>query len=151
MNILGRDIFQYFGLGCRSVSKLYFPKGYKINTFFEAILDDYQNVTQNNKYANNYDYNKAVYLMGNNQLLDNGFLLLKEDQSLNSPVGVLNYEYYNSVKELEKQLEQQKETLQCIVSSKNTPIDTFEFGDAQCPTLSDYADNVDTIDFLLDL
>ncbi|MBL4668749.1 MAG: acyl-CoA reductase [Flavobacteriales bacterium] len=151
LNILGRDIFQYFGLGCRSVSKLYFPKGYKINTFFEAILDDYQNVTQNNKYANNYDYNKAVYLMGNNQLLDNGFLLLKEDQSLNSPVGVLNYEYYNSVKELEKQLEQQKETLQCIVSSKNTPIDTFEFGDAQCPTLSDYADNVDTIDFLLDL
>ena len=76
---LGNDIFQYYGLGCRSVSKLYFPEGYRIDTFFESILETYQDVTQNNKYANNYDYNKAVYLMGSNQLLDNGFVLLKEE------------------------------------------------------------------------
>jgi len=151
LNALGQDVFQYFGLGCRSVSKMYFPKGYKIDAFFEAILDDYQDVTQNNKYANNYDYNKAVYLMGNNQLLDNGFMLLKEDTSFTSPVGVINYEYYDSVEELEKQLEAQKEELQCIVSSKNTDIDTLAFGEAQCPTLSDYADSVDTIKFLLEL
>jgi len=151
LNALGTDIFQYFGLGCRSVSKVYFPKGYKIDAFFEAILDDFQNVTQNNKYANNYDYNKAVYLMGNNQLLDNGFLLLKEDAALTSPVGVLNYEFYDSIETLNTHLKEQEENLQCIVSSKNTPIETFGFGEAQCPALNDYADGVDTIDFLLKL
>lgn len=151
LKALGQDVFQYFGLGCRNVSKVYFPKGYKIDTFFEAILDDFQDVTQNNKYANNYDYNKAVYLMGNNQLLDNGFLLLKEDINLSSPVGVLNYEYYDSIEELEKQLDLQAEELQCIVSSKNTTLNTLAFGEAQCPTLNDYADGVDTIKFLLEL
>ncbi len=148
---LGSDIFQYFGLGCRSVSKMYIPEEYRIDTFFESILDDYQDVTSNNKYANNYDYNKAVYLMGNNKLLDNGFLLLKEDASMSSPVGVLNYEYYNSVDELENKLEADKEELQCIVSSENTPLNTLDFGQAQCPKLNDYADGIDTIKFLLEL
>ena len=151
LNALGTDIFQYFGLGCRSVSKLYFPKGYKIDNFFEAILDDFQDVTQNNKYANNYDYNKAVYLMGNNQLLDNGFLLLKEDPAFTSPVGVLNYEFYDSIETLNTHLEAKKEELQCIVSSKHTVLDTLSFGEAQCPALNDYADGVDTIEFLLKL
>ena len=148
---LGKDIFQYFGLGCRNVSKLYFPRGYRIDTFFESILDDYQGVTNNNKYANNYDYNKAVYLLGNNKLLDNGFLLLKEEASLASPVGVLNYEFYDSIKELEKHLEERKEEIQCIVSSSHTPLNTLEFGQAQSPTLNDYADGVDTVKFLLEL
>ncbi|MFB0924085.1 MAG: acyl-CoA reductase [Vicingaceae bacterium] len=148
---LGKDIFQYFGLGCRSVSKLYFPKGYKIDTFFESILDDYQDVTQNNKYANNYDYNKAVYLMGSNQLLDNGFLLLKEESSFVSPVGVINYEFYSSLKDLEKHLNENKNELQCIVSSKKTPLQTLNFGDAQCPKLNSYADGIDTISFVLGL
>lgn len=147
---LASDIFQYFGLGCRSVSKLYFPKGYKIDTFFEAIYA-YKEVTNNNKYANNYDYNKAVYLLGNNQLLDNGFLLLKEDVSLASPVGVLNYEFYDSEEQLQKHLEEISSELQCVVSSKGNPISTLNFGDAQCPTLNDYADGVDTIKFLLEL
>jgi hypothetical protein len=148
---LGKDIFQYFGLGCRSVSKLYFPKGYKIDTFFESILDDYQDVTQNNKYANNYDYNKAVYLMGSNQLLDNGFLLLKEESSFVSPVGVINYEYYSTIDDLDSHLSKNKEELQCVVSSNNTPLNTLAFGEAQCPNLNSYADGVDTISFLLGL
>ena len=148
---LGKDIFLYYGLGCRSVSKLYFPKGFKIDTFFEAILEGFQEVTQNNKYANNYDYNKAVYLMGSNQLLDNGFLLLKEESSFVSPVGVINYEFYNSLRDLEEELEQQKETIQCIVSSTNTPLTTLAFGESQCPGLHDYADGVDTLAFLLAL
>lgn len=151
IKILGKDIFQYFGLGCRNVSKLYIPEGYRIDTIFEGLFADYQDITQNNKYANNYDYNKAVYLMGNNKLLDNGFLLMKEDVSLNSPVGVLNYEYYNSNTELEKKLEELQNEIQCIVSSKNTNLKTVEFGQAQCPTLNDYADGVDTIKFLLEL
>jgi hypothetical protein len=148
---LGKDVFQYFGLGCRSVSKLYFPKGYRIDIFFESILDKYQDVTNNNKYANNYDYNKAVYLMGSNQLLDNGFLLLKEDEGLNSPVGVLNYEFYNSNAELEEHLEELNNQIQCIVSSKNSPIHSLAFGQAQCPELSDFSDGIDTLQFLLEL
>tara|TARA_B100000809_G_C15033802_1_gene492979 strand:+ start:5 stop:1066 length:1062 start_codon:yes stop_codon:yes gene_type:complete len=148
---LGKDIFQYYGLGCRSVSKLYFPKGYKIDTFFESILDDFQDITQNNKYANNYDYNKAVYLMGSNQLLDNGFLLLKEEASFVSPVGVMNYEFYSSINELDNHLSKNKEELQCVVSSNNSPLKTLAFGEAQCPGLSDYADGVDTVAFILGL
>ncbi len=148
---LGKDIFQYFGLGCRSVSKLYLPEGYQIDTFFNAIYDDYKEVTNNNKYANNYDYNKAVYLLGSNQLLDNGFLLLKEDESLASPVGVLNYQYYASIEELENHLKKISDELQCLVSSKKTGIKTLEFGEAQSPNLSDYADGIDTIKFLLEL
>ena len=151
LSALGNDVFQYFGLGCRSVSKLYFPKGYRIDNFFEAILSDFQNVTQHNKYANNYDYHKAVYLLDNSQLLDNGFLLLKEEAALSSPVGVLNYEFYDSLEKLENHIEAHQHEIQCIVSSKNTPIDTLNFGEAQSPNLSDYADGVDTIQFLLEL
>jgi Acyl-CoA reductase (LuxC) len=148
---VGKDIFQYYGLGCRNVSKIFFPKGYMIDTFFEAIYADYQNVTSNNKYANNYDYNKAVYLMGNNQLLDNGFLLLKEDKQFSSPVGVINYEFYDSIQNLENQLKEQEQDIQCVVSSNNTPLETVSFGEAQTPELSDYADGVDTVGFLLSL
>ena len=147
---LGADIFQYFGLGCRNVSKLYIPKDYHLDTIFEALYD-YNEITNNNKYANNYDYNKAVYLLGDNELLDNNFLLLKPDESLSSPVGVLHYEFYNNLDELKNHLDTLKDDLQCIVSSKNTPIDTFGFGQAQSPSLSDYADGVDSIEFLINL
>jgi len=148
---LGKDVFQYFGLGCRNVSKLYIPKGYRIDTIFEAFYDDFKDVTFNNKYANNYDYNKAVYLLGNNQILDNGFLILKEEVSLTSPVGVLHYEYYDSVANLERSIEEIKDNVQCIVSSKNTLLNTIQFGQAQNPSLKDYADGVDTIKFLVEL
>ena len=148
---LGIDIFQYYGLGCRNVSKLYFPKGYKIDTFFEAIFEKYQTVVHHNKYANNYDYHKALYLLAGYQMLDNDFVLLKEEQTLTSPVGVLYYEFYEDVPQLEKTLSEIKNDIQCVVSSKNTPINTFAFGEAQCPTLNDYADGVDTVQFLIGL
>lgn len=147
---LGKDIFQYFGLGCRNVSKLYVPKGYSFNLFFESILYDYQHVVNNNKYANNYDYNKAVYLLGNNQLLDNNFVMLKEDKSLSSPVAVIHYEYYNSLDEVVEWLEEQKGEIQCVVSEADIP-NAFKLGQAQQPELWDYADGVDTVQFLLEL
>mgnify|MGYP005990189625 CR=1 FL=1 len=147
---LGKDIFQYYGLGCRNVSKLYVPKGYNFNQFFEAIFDDFQRITDNNKYANNYDYNKAVYLLGNNKLLDNNFILLKEDESLSSPVAVLNYEVYDTIDELNTKLSAEQENIQCIVSNV-APIDSLKFGEAQQPQLWDYADGVDTIEFLIGL
>lgn len=146
---LGKDIFNYFGLGCRNVSKLYVPKNYDFTPFFEAIVSYADLVMHHNKYANNYDYNKAVYLLNNINLLDNNFLLLKEDKSFSSPVGVLFYEYYDALEPLKTELETHKNEIQCVVSSQNTPINTLLFGETQQPTLTDYADGVDTLAFLL--
>ena len=144
---LGEDIFRYFGLGCRNVSKLFVPKGYSFDTFFEAIFE-YQEVIHYEKYANNYDYNKAVFLMSNYKLLDNGFLTLKEDSSHASPISSVFYEYYDSLSEIEKRLESEAETIQCIVSN-NLVQNSIPFGQTQRPQLWDYADHVDTISFSL--
>lgn len=144
---LGEDIFRYFGLGCRNVSKLFVPKGYSFDAFFEAIFE-YQDVIHYEKYANNYDYNKAVFLMSNYKLLDNGFLTLKEDSSHASPISSVFYEYYDSLSEIEKRLESEAETIQCIVSN-NLVQNSIPFGKTQRPQLWDYADHVDTISFSL--
>lgn len=144
---LGEDIFRYFGLGCRNVSKLFVPKGYSFDAFFEAIFE-YQEVIHYEKYANNYDYNKAVFLMSNYKLLDNGFLTLKEDSSHASPISSVFYEYYDSLTEIEKRLESESETIQCIVSN-NLVQNSIPFGQTQRPQLWDYADHVDTISFSL--
>ena len=149
LKLLGNDVFQYFGLGCRNVSKLFVPKGYVFDTFYESIFD-FQNIVNNNKYANNYDYNKTVYLMSSNPtLLDNNFLLLKEDATYSSPIGVLFYEFYEDIKDLNKKLENEAEQLQCIVSNSIEIKNALPFGKAQCPTLNDYADGVDTMKFLI--
>lgn len=148
LRLLGNDVFQYFGLGCRNVSRLFVPKGYRFDTFYEAIYE-MNEVVNNNKYANNYDYNKTVYLMSSDpSLLDNNFLLLKEDKSYSSPIGVLFYEYYDDLKALNERLERDKEQIQCIVSSSPEIKNAIPFGTAQFPKLSDYADGVDTMKFL---
>ena len=144
---LGEDIFRYFGLGCRNVSKLFVPKDYSFVAFFEAIFE-YQDVIHYEKYANNYDYNKAVFLMSNFKLLDNGFLTLKEDKSHASPISSVFYENYETVSELEKRLEAESEQIQCIVSD-NLIENSVDFGQTQKPALWNYADNIDTISFLL--
>ncbi|WP_294961741.1 acyl-CoA reductase [uncultured Flavobacterium sp.] len=147
LEALGEDIFRYFGLGCRNVSKLYIPKDYSFDAFFQAMFK-YQDVIHYEKYANNYDYNKAVFLMSNFKLLDNGFLTLKEDSSYASPISSVFYEYYESLEELEKRLQNDSEQIQCIVSG-NLTANSIAFGETQKPQLWDYADNVDTITFLL--
>ena len=147
LSALGEDIFRYFGLGCRNVSKLFVPKDYSFVAFFEAIFE-YQEVIHYEKYANNYDYNKAVFLMSNFKLLDNGFLTLKEDKSHASPISSVFYEYYDDISELQNRLEVESEQIQCIVSDKLTK-DSIDFGQTQHPELWNYADNVDTISFLL--
>lgn len=147
LEALGEDIFRYFGLGCRNVSKLYVPKDYSFDSFFQAIFK-YQDVIHYEKYANNYDYNKAVFLMSNFKLLDNGFLTLKEDSSYASPISSVFYEYYENLEELEKHLQEDKDQIQCIVSNNLIP-SSNAFGETQKPQLWDYADNVDTITFLL--
>jgi len=144
---LGEDIFRYFGLGCRNVSKLFVPKGYTFVPFFEAIFK-YQDVIHYEKYANNYDYNKAVFLMSNFKLLDNGFLTIKEDSSHASPISSVFYEFYEDLNELQLRLESESEQIQCIVSN-NLIKNSIPFGKTQKPRLWDYADNIDTISFLL--
>ena len=144
---LGEDIFRYFGLGCRNVSKLFVPKDYSFVPFFEAIFE-YQDVIHYEKYANNYDYNKAVFLMSNFKLLDNGFLTLKEDKSHASPISSVFYENYQTVADLEKRLDAESEQIQCIVSD-NLIENSIKFGETQKPALWNYADNIDTISFLL--
>lgn len=146
---LGEDIFKYFGLGCRSVSKLFVPQGYDFAHFFESIYE-YDNVINTSKYANNYDYNKAVYLMSDFKLYDNNFLLLKEDESYGSPIGTLYYEFYDTLDQLKDKLKEQNEQLQCVVSN-NLIENSIPFGTTQKPSLNDYADGVDTIQFLLNL
>ena len=146
---LAQDIFRYFGLGCRSVSKLYVPKGYRFDTFFESIFE-WKDLLDHHKYVNNYDYNKAVYLMSEVNILDNGFLIVKEDKGKASPIGTLFYEEYDSLKELSNQLSEEAEELQCIVSNCGLPRE-IGFGTSQIPALSDYADSVDTMKFLVGL
>lgn len=144
---LGEDIFRYFGLGCRNVSKIFIPKGYSFDSFFDAIFE-YQNVIYYEKYANNYDYNKAVFLMSNFKLLDNGFLTIKEDSNYASPISSIFYEYYDTIENLQLKLQTEHEQIQCIVSN-NLIENSIGFGQTQKPNLWDYADNVDTISFLL--
>ena len=139
---LAIDVFAYFGLGCRNVSKLFLPKDYDLDQLFEAFYP-YQDVMEHNKYANNYDYNKAIYLMGSHEIIENGFLLLKEDASLQSPLAMLYYEYYSDLEKVEDFISENKQQLQCVVSKNDIP-----FGQTQQPKLWDYADGVDTIDFL---
>ena len=147
LSALGEDIFRYFGLGCRNVSKIFVPKGYIFDGFFEAIFE-YQEVIHYEKYANNYDYNKAVFLMSNFKLLDNGFLTIKEDKSHASPISSVFYEFYDDIKDLQIRLQTENEQIQCIVSN-NLIESSIDFGQTQRPKLWNYADNIDTISFLL--
>ncbi|WP_442845269.1 acyl-CoA reductase [Leeuwenhoekiella sp. H156] len=144
---LGNDIFSYFGMGCRSVSKLFVPKAYNFDAFFKAMYE-HKEVIHHHKYANNYDYNKAVYLMSLFPILDNEFMVLKEDENFSSPISVVFYEYYESQDSLKAYLEAKTEEIQCIVAS-GFDAGEIAFGQAQKPKLHDYADGVDTVAFLL--
>ncbi|WP_211242149.1 acyl-CoA reductase [Pontimicrobium aquaticum] len=147
LEALSDDIFRYYGLGCRNVSKLFVPEGYDFKNFFEAIYK-WHPVINETKYANNYDYNKAVYLMSEFDMLENGFLMIKEDVSYASPIATVFYEYYNSKEQLRQKLKNDSNNIQCIVSSSFVDSE-IAFGQTQRPELWDYADNVDTIAFLL--
>jgi hypothetical protein len=142
LSLLGHDILDYFGRGCRNVTHLLLPKGFELNRFFEAIVEQGE-VINNKKYGNNYDYNKAIHLMNLAVFLDNNFLLLKESKELFSPLAMLHYHFYENENEVSNYIGEHKNDIQCIVGKNYIP-----FGKAQCPSLSDYADNVDTMNWL---
>ena len=150
LNALGDDIFSYFGLGCRNVSKLYLPKDYDITKFFEGIAA-HEDIFEHHKYANNYDFNKSIYLINGEPHFDNGFLLLRPAPGLASPLAVVNYEEYETAEALKKSLEVVKDGIQCVVGNANLDlagISVVDFGQSQFPALTDYADGVNTLAFL---
>ncbi len=146
---LGEDIFRYFGLGCRSIAKIFVPKGYDFDQIFKNIYH-YNNLINYKKYENNYTYNKTVYLMSEFQLLENGFFMLKEDHNYSSPIATLFYEYYSDIDTLNQKLELEKDQIQCVVSNLGIESE-IDFGETQKPKLDDYADGVDTLRFLENL
>jgi hypothetical protein len=139
---LGKDIFLYYGLGCRNVSKMYIPKGFDITTIFPH-WEVYADVANQNKYRNNYDYNKAILLVNGTEHLDTGFLMTQASAALVSPTSILYHEIYETKEELTAILEANAEKIQCIVGHGYLP-----FGKAQSPEPWDYADGVDTLHFL---
>ncbi|MCX6250775.1 MAG: acyl-CoA reductase [Bacteroidetes bacterium] len=147
---LADDILLYFGLGCRSVSKLYIPEGYDIRKLFSP-LEKYGYYRFHHKFRNNYDYHKSVMLMNAIPFLDMGHVLITENIAMSSPVSVLYYEFYSDLEKLSFQLDGQSEQIQCIVCSLTLKDNWIKPGQAQHPALWDYADNKDTMKFLIEL
>ncbi len=145
LQALGEDVFRYFGLGCRNVAKVYVPQDFNLDRLFEALYP-WNDIVNHNKYGNNYDYTRALWLLDGVSFLENGFMLLKEDAALASPVAALFYERYTDRAALDQQLRDQQERIQCVVGHGAIP-----FGLAQEPALNDSADGVDTMRFLLEL
>jgi hypothetical protein len=150
LRALADDVFRYFGLGCRSVSKLFVPPEYDFHKLIEA-LSHYGYLADHNHWANNYDYQKAVHLIDMIPHLDTGFLIIRNNASLASPIAALNYEIVNSSESALELLNKESGSIQCIVGKPGLSERTVPFGQAQTPWVSDYADNIDTMDFLINL
>ncbi len=145
---LGKDIFEYYGLGCRNVSKIYVPEGYQFDSLFEAVYD-FKYVLDNKKYNNNYEYNRAIYLLDLIPFLDNNFLMIKESSDLHAPTSVLFYETYTNQEQFVEKITPLSQNLQCIVSNFEVKgLKTIPLGCTQNPSIYDFADNVNTLDFL---
>jgi hypothetical protein len=141
---LADDVYMYFGLGCRNVTKIYVPEGYDFISLLEAFRK-YHYLADHHKFRNNYDYNLAILILNKKYYMTNGSILLTEESALFSPISLLHYEFYDSREVLEKQLASEND-IQCIVGRGH-----FDFGQAQCPALSDFADGIDTMAFLTGL
>jgi len=148
LQLLGIDVFSYFGLGCRNVSKIFVPNEYDFSTLLDE-WDSFKEIIHHHKYCNNYDYQKSILLVNRIHHFDNGFILLQENEKLVSPISVLYYEYYSSTQDLTQKITGNAEKIQCIVGDK--PPATIPFGRAQFPQVWDYADQIDTLKFLSEL
>ena len=144
---LSKDIFQYFGLGCRNVSKIFIPTGYDLEKF-KKHFTAFKDLIYHNKYSNNYNYHKTIKIMNNEKFIDNDYFILTESDEFSPPISVINYQYYKDIKEVQEIIEENQNRLQCVVSHYNIK-NSVEFGETQNPKLYEYADNIDTFDFLL--
>lgn len=153
---LGHDVFTYFGHGCRNVSQLIVPEGYNFPHLLDQWHDPFHELIFHNKYANNYEYNRAVYLINSHKLFDTGYLLVKESDALQAPLGVINYMIYQSENQINDWLHQKAQDIQVVVGDRSywsakTTTSIIPFGQSQEPMPWDYADGVDTMAFLLKL
>jgi hypothetical protein len=148
--VLGKDVFDYFGLGCRNVSKIYVPQDYDFTPLMEA-LHEYRKIVMHSKYKNNFDYNYALFVLNRTTYKANGCIILREDPSIQSRIATLHYEYYQDIESVSAEIQARTAEIQCVVAQPNVlnDIHTFGFGKAQQPALDDYADGVDTMSFLL--
>ncbi len=148
LQALAEDITQYFGLGCRNVTKLFVPEGYDMTPILKIIEEEHRDLSMHSKYNNNYDYYKAVFLVNSKEHLDNGVVLAQKQEELFSPVGVLYYQEYNDKNKLKALLAEQNEKIQVVVASENIFERTVAFGQAQCPDLFDFPDGENVLAFL---
>lgn len=148
LRLLADDIFTYFGLGCRNVSKIFVPEKYPFRKFIDA-MQRYLYISAHNKFRNNYDYYRTIFTMNNQKFIDGGFFILNEGQSVNSPVSVINYEEYSDTEQVNSFIRDNEDKIQCVVGETAGISKSICFGKAQQPELWDYADNIDTLDFLL--
>jgi hypothetical protein len=148
LRLLGNDIFSYFGLGCRNVSKIYVPVQYDF-TGLLVILNEFKDLADHNKYRNNYDYHLATALINREAYMSNDCLLLLQNTSIASRVAVLHYEFYQSKEHLKTELIRHRDEIQCVVGNLSFyGVEVVPFGVAQCPQLDNYADGLDTMTFL---
>lgn len=146
LRLLANDVFDYFGLGCRNVSLIFIPKDFD----FTKVLDQFmifKELSNHNKYANNYTYHRALLLMNSAKHLDTGFALFQEKRDLNAPLSCIYYSFYDDISEVYDFISEQEENIQCIVG-KNIHADTVPLGKSQMPELEDFADNINTFNFL---
>ena len=147
---LSEDVFMYYGLGCRNISHIIIPEDYD----FTRLLDTFSlngKVNLNHKHFNNYEYNKAIYLVNSKQHFDTGNLLLTEESSYSSPVSVIHYSYYSDIKIANRLLEVNDAKIQCKVSISKEIKNVIPLGNSQNPQLWDYADGIDTMKFLISI
>ena len=149
LRALADDIYLYFGLGCRSISKLFVPRNYDFVPFLQILTQESQPIALHHQFNNNLEYQKAVHLMNQIPYMDAGTFLLVENQNYASPIGMIYYEFYDDIKAVNRRLETDSELLQCIVSNDPHITRAEPFGSAQSPTLSDYPDGIDTLRWLL--
>ena len=147
LELLSDDIFMYFGLGCRNVSKLFIPEGYDLNILKEKFKK-YNHIVNHNKFYNNYNYQKIINTMNGELFIDGDYFLMKQSREYAPPISVIYYDFYNEISEVEEAIKMNKNQIQCIVTNLQIE-NSIKFGEAQKPKLYQYADDIDTLDFLL--
>lgn len=147
LNLLSDDIFMYFGLGCRNVSKLFIPRKYDLE-ILKKSLNKYDYIINHHKYSNNYNYQKTIKLMNSEKFIDGNYFILSESEDIAPPISVIYYEFYEQISDVKDKIKSSRDKIQCIVSKLDIE-KSIDFGEAQKPKLNQYADNVDTLKFLL--
>ena len=147
LQLLADDIFRYYGLGCRNVTRILIPNDMKLDRLFENFIN-YKDIINHHKYANNYDYNRAIYLLNQDLFWDNNFVMLKEDEKLFSPLSVINFSRYETLEEVKQFVDTNKDEIQTVVAKPELGLESIGFGETQNPSLDTYADNIDTMAFL---